>query len=127
MGNFLWVKTKEREKLLKAAKKIPEFGKMTQSDILEWALRELVKKHGKSNNPQTQIDLFQNPEALAIPNIYADDEAFINFFNKLSDANDFAEIDKQLQMISRASASIRYQKNEEGKLRNIISNINLGC
>lgn len=99
LSNFLWVITKEREKLISKAKKIPEIGKGSMSNILEDALREYVKKHGDSKNPQTEIPMWQNGNVLAVPNLYADQEDWIKFYNLIKRKEDYKELDVQINMI----------------------------
>ena len=53
MGNYQWYMTKHREELLE-----------------EIAVEELIKKHGKSNNPQGRITDFGQEGILKIPHIY---------------------------------------------------------
>lgn len=99
MGNFLWVITEERKKLLIKARKIPEIGKGNMSDILEDALREYVKRHGESKNPQTQISMYQDGNVLAVPNVYADRETWKKFYLLIKRKEDYQELDIQLNMI----------------------------
>jgi len=107
MGSFQWYMTAERVKLIKAAKKVPEYGKRDTSELLEEALREFVKKHGESQNPQTKVTLFLNEHALAIPNAYASPEAWYKFYEIIrKDKPAFLELDKQLQMIMRTHEAV---------------------
>lgn len=101
MSNFLWVKTQKRQELLDALESIPEIGKHSKSEILEWALEEYVKKHSKSNNPQTALDIFDKESILAIPNIYRSEEEWKKFYSIIKDKEDYQELDKQVNMILR--------------------------
>jgi len=102
MGNFLWYKTKSREKLLDSLEEIPEIGKKSKSEILEIALTEFVLKHQKSNNPQTMIDLFDNEQVLAIPNIYQFEEhpeEWRIFYKLISNREEYDRLDFNLNGI----------------------------
>lgn len=99
MANFLWVKTTRREELLKALDDIPEIGRKSKSAILEMALEEFVLKHQKSNNPQTQMELFGSKYERAIPNVYHDDEPWQEFYDKLNNVDDFNHLAKKLDRI----------------------------
>ena len=88
-----------REELFKALEKIPEFGKTSKSALVELALEELILKHGKSNNPQTQIDLFQNNMIKAIPNIYAGVKEFRKFYKLIKTKEEYKRLDKEINSI----------------------------
>lgn len=104
MSNYLWVKNAKRQALLDTAVEIPEFSKKKISEILELALEEFVKKHGKSNNPQTSMMQFNKEGILAIPNIY---EAIDNpkmwekFYSNIKSKKEFKELDEALNQILR--------------------------
>jgi len=86
MSNYLWVKTQRRQELLDIANEIPEYGRKKTSEILEMALEEFVKKHGKSNNPQSQITQFGKQGILQVPNIYEatdDPETWKKFYGAI--------------------------------------------
>jgi len=99
MSNFLWVKTPKRQSLLDSLDSIPEIGKHSKSEILEWALEEFVKKHSKSNNPQTVIEQFDKESVLAVPNIYREPEAWKKFYSMITKKEDYKELDRQINMI----------------------------
>jgi len=101
MSNFLWVKTSHRQELLDALEKIPEYGKKNKSEILEIALEEFVKKHGKSNNPQSRLSQFHSEGIVAIPSIYEmnDDPIVWKKFYKLIGKKEFKIIDRALNSI----------------------------
>jgi len=99
MSNFLWVKTPKRQELLDSLDNIPEIGKKSKSEILEWALEEFVKRHSKSNNPQTQIEQFDKESILAVPNIYRSEEDWKKFYSKITKKDDYKELDEQVNMI----------------------------
>lgn len=101
MSNFLWVKTPKRQELLDACDSIPEIGKKSKSEILEWALEEFVKKHSKSNNPQTTIMQYDKESILAVPNLYRSEEEFKKFYKLIKKKEDYKELDQQLNMILR--------------------------
>lgn len=102
MSNFLWVKTAKRQKLLDALEEIPEIGRKSKSELIEWALEDFVKKHQKSNNPQTQIGMYDKQSILAVPNIY---EAVNNltswkkFYKTMKRKEDYHEVDDALNII----------------------------
>lgn len=102
MGNFLWYKTKTREKLLDSLDSIPEIGRKSKSEILEMALSEFILKHQKSNNPQTMIDLFENEQVLAIPNIYQIEEhpeEWDLFYKLITSKEEYERLDNCLMTI----------------------------
>mgnify|MGYP001581946134 CR=1 FL=1 len=99
MSNFLWVKTQKRQSLLDALDSIPEIGKKSKSEILEWALEEFVKKHSKSNNPQTTIEIFDKESILAVPNIYRSEDDWKKFYSRIKKKEDYKELDEQVNMI----------------------------
>lgn len=71
------------------------------SDIVVDLLKNYVKEHSKSQNPQTEITLFETGVESAIPNVYAKDEAWEKFYNLLKKRLDFKKVDEQLNMILR--------------------------
>lgn len=99
MSNFLWVKTAKRQALLDALEKIPEIGRKSKSELLEWALEDFVKRHTKSNNPQTQIEMFDKESILAVPNIYREESDWLKFYKNMKAKKDYQEVDKALNMI----------------------------
>jgi len=99
MSNFLWVKTEKRQSLLDALDSIPEIGKKSKSEILEWALEDFVKKHAVSNNPQTTMGQFDKESILAIPNIYRDALDWNKFYGTMKRKEDYDEVGSQLEMI----------------------------
>lgn len=102
MTSFQWVKTPKRQKLLDALDEIPEIGRKSKSEIIEWALEDFVKKHQKSNNPQTQIGMYDKESILAVPNIYeATDniDSWKKFYNKIKRKEDYREVDIALNTI----------------------------
>jgi len=100
MSNFLWVKTTKRQALLDSLETIPEIGRKSKSELLEMALEEFVKKHGKSNNPQTQLQMFDKESILAIPNIYRDSKDWNKFYKNIKSKKDYRELDRALNMIN---------------------------
>ena len=99
MTSFQWSITASRKALLDKLEEIPEFGKRSKSEILEMALSDFILRHAKSNNPQTQIDLFQNNIAKAIPNIYADSKEFTTFYRLIKTKKEFADLDECINAI----------------------------
>ena len=89
----------KREELFKRLTEIPEAGRKSKSELVEMALEEFILKHGKSNNPQTQIDLFQDGMIKAIPNIYAKPLEFRNFYKLIKTKEEYEILDKQINMI----------------------------
>ena len=69
------------------------------SDITMELLEEYVKKHSKSQNPQTEITLFETGLENAIPNLYRDKSVWQKFYKMIKKPTEFKEIDKQLNMI----------------------------
>lgn len=99
MTSFQWSITASRKLLLEKLEEIPEFGKKSKSEILEFALEEFILRHGKSNNPQTQMDLFQDNVVKAIPNIYSDSKAFEKFYRLIKTKEEYKELDRHLNII----------------------------
>ena len=71
----------------------------TIKNIIEDGIDDYLKKHLKSNNPQTQIEQFDKESVLAIPNAYASPKAWDKFYNLMKSKDDYDELDKQLEMI----------------------------
>lgn len=69
------------------------------SDIVVDLLKGYVKLHSKSQNPQTEITLFETGLENAIPNLYRDKKTWKKFFDLIKKKDEFKEIDKQLNMI----------------------------
>jgi len=69
------------------------------SDIVIELLQDYVKKHSKSQNPQTEITLFETGLENAIPNMYRDQTTWQKFYNLIKKREEFKELDKQLNMI----------------------------
>ena len=69
------------------------------SDIVVTLLKDYVKKHSKSQNPQTEITLFETGLENAIPNLYRDRPTWKKFYDMVKKPAEFKEIDKQLNMI----------------------------
>ena len=69
------------------------------SEIVMDCFEEYVKKHGASNNPQTVIEQFDKESVLAIPNVYRDFQSWKKFYSLIKKKEDYAELDKQLNMI----------------------------
>ncbi len=102
MTNFLWVLTKKRQALMDALIKIPEIGRKSKSELIEWALEEFVKKHGKSFNPQTQIEMFDKESILAVPNLYEildNPELWKKFYKNMKRKKDYLEFDKAINAL----------------------------
>ena len=64
MGQFVWYLTDKRKALITAAKQAPDYGARDVSQILEEALTEWLKVHGKAN-PMYSLDHFADPGAKA--------------------------------------------------------------
>ena len=88
----------KREELFKKLTEIPEAGRKSKSELVEMALEEFILKHGKSNNPQTKITLFESPLIKAIPTIYATRKDF-EIFYPLLNKKEYQELDEKLNMI----------------------------
>jgi hypothetical protein len=101
MTNIIWYVNAERQKLLDALEEIPEYGRRKRSEIIEMAIREFVTKHGKSNNPQTTISMYDRDTINAIPNVYGDETMWKKFYQRIKNKKDFSEVDSQLMMILR--------------------------
>lgn len=102
MSNFLWVKTTRRQELLDAVEEIPEYGKKNKSQILEMALEEFIKKHGKSNNPQSRLTQFHSDGILQVPSIYEMNDNPIlwkTFYKLIKNKKEFKIVDRALNGI----------------------------
>ena len=108
LTNFTWILTEKRKELLESVESIPEFGKRSKSQLIEMAMDEFVLKHGKSNNPQTQITLFKDNMVNAIPSIYETDATMWNKFYSKINKKDYDELDNLLMWILA-------RHNKEGK------------
>lgn len=88
----------EREKLA-VLKEIAAKERTTIKAIIEDGVDDYIKKHGKSNNPQTQIEQFDKESVLAIPNAYRDEKIWQKFYDLMKDKKDYDQLDNQLMMI----------------------------
>jgi len=88
----------EREKL-NILKEIAAKERTTIKAIIEADIDDYIKKHGKSNNPQTQIEQFDKESILAIPNAYRDAKSWRKFYNLMKSKKDYDELDEQWNMI----------------------------
>ena len=89
----------KREELFRKLTEIPEAGRKSKSELVEMALEEFILKHGKSNNPQTQIELFQDNMIKAIPNIYAGSKEFRKFYKLIKTKEEYQRLDKEINSI----------------------------
>ena len=99
MSNFLWVLTDKRKQLFEKLLEMPEAGRKPKSELLEMALEEFILKHAKSNNPQTQMDLFQDNMIKAIPNLYSDVKEFKKFYKLIKTKEEYQRLDDQINMV----------------------------
>jgi hypothetical protein len=99
MANFLWVLTQKRQNMMNELINIPEFGKKSKSEIIELAVQEYLEKHLKSNNPQTQLTIFNKESINAIPNLYREIDEWKIFYSRIKQKKDYVELDQQLNMI----------------------------
>lgn len=109
MTNIIWYVNQERQDLLDALEKVPEFGKRKRSELIEMALREFIERHGTSNNPQSRLSSFDSEEIRAVPNLYREEETWKSFYRLIKKKEDYKEVDKQLNMI----LNIHNKKNKE--------------
>ena len=99
MTNVIWYVNDERQRILDAHVEIPEYGRRKRSEIIEMALREFVEKHAKSNNSQTQIEMFDRHTINSVPHIYREESDWKKFYSLLKKKADYKEVDRQLNMI----------------------------
>jgi len=90
---------KSKDELIEEVEKIARKEGEYFSDIVMQLLEDYVKKHGKSQNPQTEITLFETGLEFAIPNLYRSKEIWQKFYNLIKKKSDFKELDNQLNMI----------------------------
>ena len=88
----------EREKL-NELKIIAAKERTTIKAIIEDGIDDYLKKHLKSNNPQTQIEQFDKENILAIPNAYASAKTWDKFYHLMKSKKDYDELDNKLNMI----------------------------
>ena len=74
---------------------------VTVKGILEGQIDEYLKKHLKSNNPQTELSQFDKESILAIPNLYRDAKTWDKFYSLVKSKKDYQELDKALNMINQ--------------------------
>lgn len=79
------------------------------SDIVLMGLEDYYKKHCKSKNPQTVIELFKTGLENAVPNLYEDSKKWVNFYNLIKKKPEFKKVDEQLNMI----LSLHHRKDKE--------------
>ena len=96
----------KREELFRKLTEIPEAGRKSKSELVEMALEEFILKHGKSNNPQTQMDLFEDNMIKAIPNLYADVKEFKKFYNLIKTKEEYQRLDEQINMLLKVHNGI---------------------
>ena len=88
----------EREKLnelkILAAKE-----RTTIKAIIEDGIDDYLKKHLKSNNPQTVMDQFDKESILAIPNNYASPKSWDKFYFLMKNKKDYDELTAKFEMI----------------------------
>ena len=89
----------KREELFRKLTEIPEAGRKSKSELVEMALEEFILKHGKSNNPQTQIDLFEDNMIKAIPNLYAEAQEFKKFYKLIKTKEEYHRLDQQINVL----------------------------
>lgn len=89
----------KREELFRKLTEIPEAGRKSKSELVEMALEEFILRHGKSNNPQTQMDMFQDKLTNGIPHIYAGSKAFDKFYRLIKTKEDYDNLDRCLNII----------------------------
>ncbi len=91
----------KREELFKKLTEIPEAGRKSKSELVEWALEEFLLRHGKSQNPQTKIPQFDKEEILAVPNIYQNRQVWENFYNLMKKIRpeEYKILDEQLNLV----------------------------
>ena len=99
MTAIIWYVNAERQKLLDKLTDIPEYGRRKRSEIIEMAIREFIEKHGQSNNPQSQLAMFDKNTINGVPHIYRNFEAWKKFYELIKKQDDYREVDKQLNMI----------------------------
>ncbi len=109
MTSFQWSITEKRKVLLEKLEEIPEYGKRSKSEIIELALEDFILKHGKSNNPQTQIEKFQNTIIKAIPGIYSERKDFEEFYKLIKSKKEYNDLDEKLNMILEIHNGILYR------------------
>jgi len=109
MTSFQWSITEKRKVLLEKLEEIPEYGKRSKSEIIELALEDFILKHGRSNNPQTQIEKFQDTIVKAIPGIYSDRKDFEKFYKLIKSKKDYQDLDEKLNMILEIHNGILYR------------------
>ena len=91
-------KEDKRELILKIAE-IGVKERLKFSEIIIESLEDYVKKHGNSNNPQTQIEQFDKESVLAIPNAYASPKAWDKFYHLMQNKKDYDELSTAFEMI----------------------------
>jgi response regulator of citrate/malate metabolism len=90
----------EREKLQELKVLAAKEG-TTIKNILDEGIDEYLKKHLKSNNPQTELSQFDKESILAIPNLYRDAKTWDKFYSLVKSKKDYQELDKALNMINQ--------------------------
>jgi len=71
------------------------------SDIVMEQLEKYVLEHSKSNNPQTEITLFETGLEFAIPNLYREESDWEKFYHLIKKRSDYEVLDKQINMINK--------------------------
>jgi len=69
------------------------------SDVVVTLLQKYVLEHGKSQNPQTEITLFETGLENAVPNLYREEKVWQKFYDLIKKYEDYQLLDKQFNMI----------------------------
>ena len=70
------------------------------SEIVLEQLQKYALEHSKSQNPQTEITLFETGLEHAIPNLYREKQLWQKFYDLIKKRPDYDELDRQLNMIN---------------------------
>ena len=90
---------KSKDELIIEVEKIARREGTFFSDIVVELLQDYVKKHSKSQNPQTELPLFETGLENAVPNLYRKKAVWQKFYNLIKKRDEYKEVDKQLNMI----------------------------
>lgn len=93
---------KSKDELMEEIDKIARREGVFFSDIVIECLEDYCKKHGKSQNPQTEITLFETGLESAIPNLYQVNEDNVkSFYNKIKKKDEYKFLDEKLNIFLR--------------------------
>ena len=92
---------KSKDNIIEEAEIIAKREGVYFSDIIMDLVESYVAEHSKSENPQTEITLFETGLENAIPNLYRTEDVWQKFYDMIKKKEEYQKIDEQLNMINQ--------------------------